>query len=81
MPGMFKGFHFWQPAPRLNNAPMAGTMLQHSHEPPLTRDEKQAPVALEKQWKEKRGGELDDDCSRPCRLTETPCAARAMPHE
>ena len=56
-------------------------MLQHNHEPPLTRDEKQAPVALKKQWKEKRGGELDDDCSRPCRLTETPRAARAMPHE
>ena len=34
VPGMSKGFHFWQPAPRLNNAPMAGTTLQPSHEPP-----------------------------------------------
>ena len=34
VPGMSKGFHFWQPAPRLNNAPRAGTTLQPSHEPP-----------------------------------------------
>ena len=45
MPGMSKGFHFWQPAPRLNNGPwLAGI-----------RDKKQVPVTLKKQWKEKRG--------------------------
>ena len=45
VPGMSKGFHFWQPAPRLNNGPwLAGI-----------RDKKQVPVTLKKQWKEKRG--------------------------
>ena len=43
VPGMSKGFHFWQPAPRLNNAPMAGTTLQPSHEPPRTRDKNRHP--------------------------------------
>ena len=57
VPGVSKGFHFWQPAPRLNNAPMAGTTLQPSHEPPRTRDKKkkQAPVTLKNQWKNKKG--------------------------
>ena len=53
VPGVSKGFHFWQPAPRLNNAPMAGTMLQLSYEPPRTRDKKQSPVTLKIQWKER----------------------------
>ena len=53
---------------------MAGTMLQPSHEPPRTRDKKQAPVTLKIQCKKEKnktkkgkgaGGELDDDCSRP----------------
>ena len=73
VPGVSKGFHFWQPAPRLNNALMAGTTLQPSHEPPHTRDKKQAPVTLKNQWKKKRegrGGELNDDCSRPRWLKE-----------
>ena len=34
MPGLSRGFHFWQPAPRLNNTPMAGRTPQPSHEPP-----------------------------------------------
>ena len=55
MPGMSKGFHFWQPAPKLNDASMAGITLQPSHEPPHTRDKKQAHITLKKQWKEKRG--------------------------
>ena len=55
VPGVSKGFHFWQPAPRLNSAPMAGTTLQPSHEPPRTRDKKQAPVTLKNQWKNKKG--------------------------
>ena len=58
VPGVSKGFHFWQPAPRLNNAPMAGTTLQPSHEPPRTRDKKQAPVTLEKKGKGGGGEEL-----------------------
>ena len=63
MPGMSKGFHFWQPAPRLKNAPMAGTTLQPSHEPPRTSDKKQAPITLKNSAKKKGGGgELDDDC-------------------
>lgn len=33
VPGMSKGFHFWQPAPILNNAPMAGTTLQPAMSP------------------------------------------------
>ena len=71
VPGVSKGFHFWQPAPRLNNAPMAGTTLQPSHE----------PVTLKNQWKEREknsnnkkregmGGELNDNCSRPRWLKE-----------
>ena len=32
---------------------MAGTTLQPSHEPPHTRDKKQAPVTLKSQWKER----------------------------
>ena len=32
---------------------MAGTTLQPSHEPPRTRDKKQAPVTLKNQWKER----------------------------
>ena len=44
VPGMSKVFHFWQPAPRLNNAPMAGKMLQPSHEPPHTRDKKEKKI-------------------------------------
>ena len=58
---------------------MAGTTLQPSHEPPRTRDKKQAPVALKNQWKEREkkgkgggggGGELNDDCSRTRWLKE-----------
>ena len=61
MPGVSKGFHFWQPAPRLNNAPMA-----------RTRDKKQAPVTLKNQKREGRGegGGLDDNCFRPRWLKE-----------
>ena len=76
VPGMSKGFHFWQPAPRLNNAPMAGTMLQASHEPPRIRDKKQVPVTLKRQWKEKKGGEGGESW-----LTESPRAVRPTPHE
>ena len=28
MSGIFRGFHFWQPALKLNNTPMAGIMSQ-----------------------------------------------------
>ena len=55
VPGMSKGFHYWQPAPRLNNAPMAGPTLQPSHEPPRT-SQKQAPVTTKNCWKEREGG-------------------------
>jgi len=34
VPGISRGFHYWQPVPRLNNTPMAGTSLQPSHKPP-----------------------------------------------
>ena len=34
VPGISKGFHFWWPAPRLNNAPVAGTTLQPSQGSP-----------------------------------------------
>ena len=33
VPRIPRGFHMAQPAPRLNNAPMAGTTTQPSHEP------------------------------------------------
>ncbi|KAK2550100.1 hypothetical protein P5673_029292 [Acropora cervicornis] len=59
---------------------MAGTALQSSHEPSHTRD-KQAPVTPKNSGKERGGGELDDDCSRPRWLTETPRTARPTPHE
>ena len=53
---------------------MAGTTLQPSHEPPRTRDKKQAPVTLKNQWKKREGrgggGQLNDDCSRPRWLKE-----------
>ena len=55
---------------------MAGTTLQSSHEPPRTRDNKQAHITLKIQWKErekqqkkKKGREgrkeVDDNCSWP----------------
>ena len=34
VPGLFRGFHFWQPVPRLNNALVVSTKLQPSYEPP-----------------------------------------------
>ena len=37
VPVLSWGYHPWQPAPRLNKAPMAGTAAQHSHEPLLKR--------------------------------------------
>ena len=55
VPGMSKGFHYWQPASRLNNAPMAGPTLQPSHEPQRT-SQKQAPVTLKNSGKEREGG-------------------------
>ena len=76
VPGMSKGFHFWQPAPRLNNAaPMAGTTLQPSHEPPRTRDKSRHPShwkTVERKGREGGGGgrELEDECCWPHWLTE-----------
>lgn len=40
MPGVSRSFHFWQPAPRLKNAFMAGTMVQPSHDPPTHKKTK-----------------------------------------
>ena len=45
MPGIPRGFHCGQPAPRWNTAPMAGKAPQPSHEPSF-----KAPVTLMKQW-------------------------------
>ena len=89
VPGVSKGFHFWQPAPRMNNAPMTDTTLQPSYEPPHTRDKKQAPVTLKIQWKERGkkgkggggGGGERDDCSRPHWLKKTPHTAGPTSHE
>ena len=71
-----------QPAPRLNNAPMAGTTLQPSHEPPCTRDKNRHPShwrTVERKGRE--GGELYGEWSWPCWLTETPRTAKPTPHE
>ena len=40
MPGASWSFYFWQPATRLNNAPMAGTTAQPSHEGPHKKETK-----------------------------------------
>ena len=40
LPGASRDSHFWQPVPRLNNALMAGTMAQPSHEPPHKKETK-----------------------------------------
>ena len=55
MPGTSRGFHFWQPAPILNNTVMAGKSPQPSHEPPCKETD---TVTLKYQWKEggKGGG-------------------------
>ena len=54
MPGISKGFQFWQPAPRLSNAFMAGTSPNPTMSP---HARKQAPVTLKYQWREKKGKE------------------------
>ena len=51
VPGIPRGLHCGQPAPRQTTAPMAGKSPQPSHEPPF-----QAPVTLMKQWKEEKQG-------------------------
>ena len=51
VPGIPRGFHCGQPAPRDKTAPMAGKSPQPSHKPPF-----QAPVTLMKQWKEEKHG-------------------------
>ena len=82
VPGMSKGFHFWQPAPRLNNAFMAGTTLHPSHEPPRTRGKNRHLShwrTVERKGRE--GGERDGNCSWPCWLTETPRTAKPTAHE
>jgi len=57
VPGMFKGFHFWQTAPRLNNTPMAGT-AQHYNPAmsPHAQETKTGTRHTEEQWKEKGRG-------------------------
>ena len=57
MPGISRGFHFWQPAPRLNNAPVAGTTLNPAINP---HAKEQAPVTLtcNASVERKKGGEM-----------------------
>lgn len=55
VPGMSKGFHFWQPAPRLNNAPW----LAQCCNPAMSPHEQEAKTGTrhtEEQRKEKGGG-------------------------
>ena len=54
VPGLSRGFHFWQPAPRLNNAPW----LAQLHNPAMSPNAKErAPVTLAGQSKKlKEGG-------------------------
>lgn len=54
VPGMSKGFHFWQPAPRLNNAPW----LAQCCNPAMSPHEQEAKTGTrhtEEQRKEKGG--------------------------
>ena len=49
MPEVSRGFHFWQPANKLNQPPpplMAGTTAQPIHEPPQKRENKQVTFTL-----------------------------------
>ena len=48
--GVSRGFHFWHPTPRLNNAPMVGTTAQPSHEPPHERKQTGTRVTEKYQW-------------------------------
>ena len=57
VPGISRDFHYWQPAPSLNNAPMTGRTPQPSHEPPSWELRKRALVTLRHQWKRKPKGE------------------------
>lgn len=53
-----RGFHFWQSAPGLNIAPMAGTHVQPSHYPPLKWNKNRHPSHWKKcqYWNSKREG-------------------------
>jgi len=75
VPRISSGFHVWQPAPRLNNAPMAGpdTTSHPSHEPlPKETD----TCTLKYRWKEKGGGregeKLAEETSQRTMLDEKP---------
>ena len=48
--GVSRGFHFWHPTPRLNNAPTVGTTAQPSHEPPHERKQTGTRVTEKYQW-------------------------------
>ena len=54
VPGVSRGFYFWQPAPRLNNAPMAGATAQTSHEPPQKLKRTGTHHTEEYQWRKNR---------------------------
>ena len=57
LPGASRDAHFWQPVPGLNNALMAGTMAQPSHEPPHKKEIKTGPHHTEKYQRRKNHSE------------------------
>ena len=67
LPGASRDAHFWQPVPRLNNALMASTMAQPSHEPPHKKETKTGTHHTEKYQRRRRGGE-EDGLKKSCAM-------------
>ena len=56
VPGTSKGFHYWQPAPRPNNAPMAGTAPHPAMRPHAKENKTGTRHTEEYVEKKQRGG-------------------------
>ena len=51
MPEASRSFHYWQPGSYMETTPIAGNLAMS----PMQKGEKQAPITLIKQWKDKGG--------------------------
>ena len=78
LPGISRGFHCVQPAPRENTAPVAGKSLQPSHEPPFQAPfitDSSAEVVKDRGVKE-GGGMLESNGHEPLGTTQEMTAAK-----
>lgn len=51
VPKASRSFHYWQPGSYMETTPIAGNPAMS----PMQKGEKQAPITLIKQWKDKGG--------------------------